>query len=148
MAIETVKRMASDILGVGTSRIKIDNSEIDKVKAALTKDDVRGLIHRGLIFVEKPTGISRKKAKERHEQKKSGQKRGPGSRKGKKGARMNAKEVWVNKVRKQRKAITTLKPKLATGKYRKLRNMIKGGYFRSKAHVVSYIKEKGWVKNG
>lgn len=147
MAIQTIKRMARDILGIGGSRIKINNSEIDKVKDALTKDDVRGLIHRGLIVVDKPQGISRKNAKERHEKRKSGQKRGPGSRKGTKGARTNPKQVWMNKVRKQRETITALKPKLASGMYGKLRKMIKGGYFKSNAHVVSHIKEKGWIKN-
>ena len=114
MTLKTVKRMASDILGVGISRIKI--RDVSKVKTALTKDDVRGLIKQGLIYVEKATGISRRRAKERHEKKKTGQKRGFGSRKGKKGARIKEKEQWINKTRKQRKILSVLKPKLISGK--------------------------------
>ena len=147
MGIQTIKRMAGEILGVGMSRIKFNNEDMDKIKSALTKDDVRGLIGRGSIVIEKARGVSRANAKERQEKKKSGQRRGQGTRKGKKGARSNQKEKWINSVRKQRKTLITVKPKLLPGKYRKLRGMVKGGFFRSKAHVVSYIKEKRWVTN-
>lgn len=145
MGIKTIKRMASEILGVGTSRIKFNNDDMEKINAALTKDDVRGLIGRGSIIIEKVTGVSRTDAKKRQEKRKVGRMMGPGNKKGTKGARTNSKEKWINSVRKQRKTLNVIKTKLLPGKYRKLRGMVRGGFFRSKAHVVSYIKEKGWV---
>ena len=83
-------------------------------------------------------------------QKKKGRRRGPGSRKGAKGARQGEKTEWLKKVRAQRRLIRILRDKGVIEKsvYRKVYRLIKGGMFRSKKHLLVYLKENEFLKEG
>jgi len=52
----------------------------------------------------------------------------------------------MKKIRALRKELKRSKEQLNEGGYRKLYNMSKGGYFRSKSHLKLYIKEKNLKK--
>ena len=67
-----------------------------------------------------------------------------GSRKGSRGARIGKKTDWLRIVRPQRRMLKELKEKekLKPHVYRKVYKMIKGNAFRSKAHLMSYLKDK------
>jgi large subunit ribosomal protein L19e len=123
--------MAADILKCGESRIWMDPAAGEKINRAITRSDVRGLIADGLI----DKSAAKKNA---HTE---GRKQGPGSRKGAAGARIRKKENWLKIIRPQRRMLTELKPKLKPLAYRKLYRLVKGGAFRSRAHLAAYLKE-------
>lgn len=140
MELKQVKALASRMLSVGIERVKIVNEE--KALEAMTREDVRRLIEMGVIEVKPVKGTSRGRANILAQKKKKGRRKGPGSRKGARGARQRRKEVWMRQIRAIRRLLKELKPKLK-GEYRRLYRLAKGGFFRSKAHVLEYIKERG-----
>jgi large subunit ribosomal protein L19e len=139
MSLKTQKRLAASILKSGETRIKIDPEQIDRVESAITREEIKKLIHEGVIKKVKAKGISkgRKKA--------SKKRRTPGNVKG---HSISKKELWVNKIRKIRKQLKTLRDKkLITKKvYRKLYAMAKGGAFKDSAHLKEYIKMHNLIR--
>ena len=91
---------------------------------------------------------SRARARIIKKQKKKGNRKGPGSKSGKKSARSNPKKLWVRKIRTLRNFLRGLKEKnkLDNKDYRDLILKSKGGYFRSKRHLKLYITEHRMVK--
>lgn len=148
MAVKTVKRIASDVLRVGQSKIRIKPGEIKRVEEALTREDVRNLVAEGIVYAEEKRGVSRTRARKKHKQKKKGKRSGIGSRKGRKYARVPRKLIWMNRVRSQRALLRDLvgSGKLGQENYRRMYLMIKGGAFKSKAQLSTYLKENQLVK--
>jgi large subunit ribosomal protein L19e len=131
------KKLAAKMLKCGKGRIWIDPKS-EKVKAAITRADLRRFIDDGVIkkFPKK---------KNVHDFKTSQQKRGSIS--GKSGARVGKKDMWLKVVRPQRKLVKELREsgKLKEENYRKIYRQIKGRMFRSKGHLMLYLKEKGYL---
>ena len=143
------KRLASQVLGCSPKRILFDETRSDEIKEAITRSDVKRLIGSGAIIELQKTGISRARANKRKTQKAKGRRTGHGSRKGRAGARgENSKTLWVNKVRLQRRFAAALKNSNKVDKetYKDLYRKIKGGFFRSKNHIIVYLEEKGILK--
>ena len=132
----TQRRIAARILKCGESRIWMDPSSAARIKRAITRNDVRGLISDGLI----------KKQKAKKNVRRASRRQDVGSRKGASGARTGKKKKWLKAVRPQRKLLIELKPKLKPLAYRKLYRLVKGGSFRSKAHLQIYLKEKNMLE--
>lgn len=149
MNVKTQKRLAADVLKCSKKRVRLDNSKLSEIKESITKADLRGLIIDGTISKLQKKGSSRIRARKIKLQKTKGRQKGHGSRKGKKGARTSSKKVWINKVRKQREFLKSLKLKgmLSSEIYRQLYMKIKGGYFRSLRHLKLFITEKEIVKS-
>ncbi|RLE89328.1 MAG: 50S ribosomal protein L19e [Thermoprotei archaeon] len=139
-AVDRVRRLAAEILGVGVTRIWIDPNELDRVSRVITKEEVRSLIKEGIIRKRPEKGVSRHRAILRHKKRKRGRRRGSGSRKG---PRSNPKEQWMSKIRAQRKFLRILRDRKIIDKrtYRMLYRMCKGGAFRNLAHLKLYISE-------
>ncbi len=137
--IRTVRRLAADILKVGESRVWIDPSNLDKVENAITREDVRRLIKEGVIRKEPPTTPSRGRWRIRHEQRKKGRRRGPGRRKG---PWISDKELWMARVRAQRKFLKLAKERglIDARTYRRLRALVKGGFFKSVSQLKEHVK--------
>jgi large subunit ribosomal protein L19e len=146
MAIETARRIASDVLGVGESKIRIRPSEVSKAAEALTREDVRSLIATGAIYALPTRGVSRARGRKKHVQKTLGRRRGTGSRKGTKYSKVSGKDAWMQKVRSQRKYLASVASKLATSDKRKVYGMIKGRAFKGKAAVETYLKDNKMLK--
>ena len=129
------RKLVARMLKVGVDRVWIDPDYLDEIADIDTRDDVRILIRKEYIKILPVKGQHVHK----HDKK-----RGPGSMKGKKTARMPRKRLWVMRVRAQRKFLRTLrdKGKITKGQYRKLYMLVKGGMFRSKSHLKSYIKQR------
>ncbi|MBC7219001.1 MAG: 50S ribosomal protein L19e, partial [Hadesarchaea archaeon] len=68
--------------------------------------------------------------------------------KGASGARTPRKASWIKTVRPLRARLRELRKEglLDQKEYRKLYGMVKGGAFRSKAHLNLYLKERGILK--
>ncbi len=139
------KRLAAEVLGVGVSRIRIDPSRIEDVEAALRREDIKRLIKEGAIYVIPERRNSRGRWKVRHERKKKGRRRGPGSRKGAKDARMDSKRMWVMTIRKIRRFLRWLRDHEVIDRrtYRRLYMLAKGGTFRSLADLKRHLQELG-----
>ncbi len=135
------KEMIARALKVGKNRIWIDPSKKEEVEKAVTRRDIRELLAKKIIKVKKKKGVSRARARLRHEQKKKGRRRGHGKRKGAKGARIDKKRAWINKVRAQRKLLKEYKGKIDSKLYREIYSKIKGNFFRSRAHLKMYIEK-------
>lgn len=145
MNLKTQRRLAANILKIGTHRVQFDPEDLESVDEAVTREDIRRLIHDGVITAKPIQGISRFRARKIAIQKKKGRRQGQGKRSGTKYARFPKKRRWISTIRpirirlKQMRADGELEP----SQYRKLYNKAKGGIFKSKAHLESFIKERG-----
>ena len=132
------KKIAAKILKVGEKRVWIDPKNV-KVRQAITRRDIRNFINEGTIKKIK----EKKRAK--HEKKRQ---QNIGSRKGSRGARIRKKELWLLSVRPQRKLLKQLKgdKKIEVRTYRQTYKLVKGRAFRSKSHLLTYLKDKKFLK--
>jgi large subunit ribosomal protein L19e len=139
------RRLAAEVLGVGENRVRFDPERLKDIEAALTKEDVRRLIKDGAIWAEPSGRNARGRWKERHEKRRKGHRRGPGKRRGARGARENPHRRWVNTIRKLRRFLKWLRDSgtIDTATYRKLRALAKGGAFRSLADLKRHLVERG-----
>ena len=139
MSVVSQKRMAADLLKVGKTRIWVDPEDTDRVSSAITREEIRKLIHEGSIKKLPEIGISRGRKRVRKKELRAGRHKGPGSIKGKKGS---SKARWVIRIRSIRRRLRTLRDKrfITTEVYRKLVLMAKGGNFRSAVHLDEYIE--------
>jgi large subunit ribosomal protein L19e len=128
--------MAADLLKCGESRVWMDPAAGERIGRAITRNDVRGLMADGLI----------RKAREKKNRREEGGKQGAGSRKGAAGARTGPKQKWLHIIRPQRRLLAELRPKMAPHTYRQVYLLVKGGAFRSKAHLQTYVKEKKLIE--
>lgn len=142
MNLRNKKRLAAEVLKVGKSRVWIDPEKIEDVEGVITREEIRKLIHEDVIRVLPKKGISRGRARKIHDKRKSGLKRGAGSRKGKKTARSPKKTVWANKIRAIRTHLRTLKTRRIIQKnaYRKLYALSKSGVFSNISDVDQYVE--------
>jgi len=146
MNTKSQKEMASKILKCGTSRVKIKKEK--EVEEALTRNDIRDLIQKGLIKKEQKKGTSRANAKKLLKQKSKGRRKGRGSRKGTKNARGPEKAAWMKKIRALRRVLKELhvNEQITQATYRKIYLRAKGGFFRNKKHLLYYLKEHELLK--
>ncbi len=139
------KRLAAEVLGVGVSRIRIDPTRIEDVETALRREDIRRLIKDGVIWAEPARRNSRGRWKELHRKRRKGHRRGPGKRKGAKGARTDEKQKWVKTIRKIRRYLKWLRDHEVIDRrtYRKLYLLAKGGTFRSLSDLKRHLVDMG-----
>jgi large subunit ribosomal protein L19e len=136
MAVNTVRRLAAELLNVGKNRIRISSENISEVKSAMTRADVKALIDKGAIKALPKKG-RKKKAKRK--------KRGSGSIKGSEGKKR--KREWMTKIRAQRKIIGKLVELGALSKEdkREIYMKAKSGLFRNKKAMLNYLKENEFI---
>ena len=142
------RRMAASILKCGVNRVWMDQDRLDEIAKAVTKEDIRILINGKAITVRQIKGISNGRKKFNKKQKEKGRKRGHGSRKGAKYARLPKKERWMRTIRTLRNYLRTLKDenKIDKTTYRKYYMKAKGGEFRSKHHLQTHLISDGIIK--
>ena len=143
------KRIAAQLLKCGEGRVWFDKNRLSEIKEAITKTDIRALI-RDLAIQKRPEqGVSRFRARKLIVQKRKGRKKGAGSRKGKRTARLPAKRAWINRIRPQREILKRLnkEKKITPATYRSLYRKAKGGFFRSRRHIKLYLEEHKLIKN-
>ena len=140
--LKSKKRLVSRIVGVGVNRVRFDNDHLDDVADAITRDDIRSLITANTISIKSFKGTSRGRAKTKKIQK---SKRGAtqGSKKGRKGARVGKKTVYVNKVRSLRYLLRIAKDRkeITNDAYKTIYKKINGNTVRNKAHLRTIIAE-------
>ncbi len=142
MKVETLRRLLASLLGVGENRIKVSTAtpeEREAIENATSRRDALELYQKGIAGVEPVKGRRKKEGRKR---------KGPGSRKGKKHSRKSAKEIWMERIRAQRKLLQELieSGKVEAKHRRKLYLLIKGGHFKGKRSFLAYLKENGYLK--
>jgi len=140
--LKSQRRLAAQVLKIGQNRVWINPEKIDDVDTAITRDEVRKLIHEGTIRASPEKGISRGRARVIHEKKKKGRRSGPGSRTGTTHAIVSKKQAWMSRIRALRRRLRTLKTKkmIAENAYQKLYRMAGSGRFESVADLERYMK--------
>jgi large subunit ribosomal protein L19e len=140
--LKSQRRLAAQILKIGQNRVWIDPERIEDAEGAITRDEVRKLVHEGTIRSKPEKGISRGRGRILHLKKKKGRRSGAGSRTGSPHARISKKEAWMSKIRALRKRLRLLKAKkiIPEGEYGKLYRMAGSGRFESVADLERYLK--------
>ena len=142
MSLKSQRRLAAEILKTGENRVWIDPERVEDVSTAITREDVRRLIHEGAIEALSKKGTSRARARSLHEKKKRGSRKGHGSRKGAGGARTPKKQLWARRVKAIRSRLRELRDRRVISKnvYRNLYGMVKGGAFKNVSHLEQYLQ--------
>lgn len=149
MSLRSQRRLAAQILKVGATRVWIDPSRTDEVETAITREEIRRMVHEGVIKALPEKGVSRVRARVLHEKKKKGLRRGPGQREGSARSKVSRKEAWMTKIRALRRKLREMKARreIAEGDYRKLYALAGSGTFKSIADMERYVKTQGlWRK--
>ena len=139
MSCVSQKRLAAGLLKVGNTRVWVDPEDTDRVSSAITREEIRKLIHEGSIVKLPKDGISRGRKRRYRQELHAGRHKGEGS---KKGMIRPGKAAWVVRIRSIRNRLRTLRDKrlITTEVYRTISLMAKGGSFRSAAHLNEYIE--------
>jgi large subunit ribosomal protein L19e len=142
LSLKSQRRLAAEIMKVGESRVWIDPDRIDYVEAAITREEIRKLIHEKVVRSLPEKGISRARARVFAKKRKKGLRRGPGGKSGPATSKISKKQAWMNRIRPIRKRLTELKETRAISQsaYRKLYDMSESGIFESKADLERYIR--------
>lgn len=147
--LRSQRRLAAQILKVGQNRVWINPERMEDVEAVITREEIKKLIHEGVIKSLPEKGVSRARARILHEKKKKGLRKGPGSRSGAAHAKISKKEMWMTRIRALRKRLRELKTRktITRDTYRKLYTMAGSGRFESVADLERYLKAHGlWRK--
>ena len=140
--LNSKKRLAARVTGVGVHRIRFDSDHLSDIADAITRSDIRSLITANTITIKSFTGTSRGRA---HTKKAQRNKRGTtqGSKRGTKGARVGKKEVYVAKVRSLRRLLKIAKDRkdITNQEFWTLYKRVGGNTVRNKAHLRTLMQE-------
>lgn len=138
------RRLAADVLDIGKNRVWFDPGEQAEIAEAITREQIQDLVDVGIIQAKEARGNSRGRARERNKKRAYGHRKGPGSRRGKAGARQNTSDSWRNSIRAQRQQLRELRDsgELAPAEYRDLYRKAAGGEFRSVRYMLTYIEQE------
>jgi len=136
------KRLVSRVTGVGIHRIRFDTDHLIDIADAITRANIRSLITANTIKIKPFTGTSKGRA---HTKKEQRNKRGTtqGSKKGRKGARVGKKTVYVAHVRALRRLLKIAKDRkdLTNPEFWTLYKKVGGNTVRNKAHLRALMDE-------
>ncbi len=140
--IKKKRELVARILGVGANRVRFEPDRLEDVADSITRENIRSLVNSGVIWTTKVRGTSRGRAAEKRSVWKVHGK-GPGSKKGKRTARVGKKEIYVIRVRSMRYHLKVLKDRkdIPNDTYWHLYKKVNGGQVRSLAHLRDLVKE-------
>ena len=136
------RRLASRIMKVGKNRVWINPQKIEDVESAITREEVRKLVHEKVIVASPIQGVSRGRAKVIQSKKRRGRRKGPGSKSGTPRSVITKKEAWMTKIRSLRRKLRELKANrtITESNYRELYMIAGSGRFASIADMQRYAK--------
>ncbi|MGD0203540.1 MAG: 50S ribosomal protein L19e [Candidatus Bathyarchaeia archaeon] len=140
--LSSQRRLAAQILKIGQNRVWIDPERMDDVEGAITREEVRKLIHEKIIDSLPEKGVSRSRAKIIREKKRKGRRSGPGSITGAGYAKVTKKEAWMKKIRSLRRKLRELKASriITEATYSQYYRMAGSGRFQSIAELERNLK--------
>jgi large subunit ribosomal protein L19e len=127
--LDTQRRLAAEILGIGENKIMFDSLRFEDISKAITRADINDLI-KDKAIMKRITGKSRMKKEKRR--------RGTGK------IRMrikNRKKKYIAKIRKLRRYLSEVKDKkiITLQEYQYLRRLAKSGHFKTRRHLKDYL---------
>lgn len=130
MDLSKKKSLAARTLGVGAGRIRFNINNINEIKEAITKQDIRDLAAAKAIFVNEIKG--RKTIKPRKRRRAGSIRMRPNSR----------KRDYIKLTRKLRAYLSEIKKQgtINNEDFALLRNGIKSRIFRNKAHLKEQMQ--------
>ncbi|HMK94726.1 MAG TPA: 50S ribosomal protein L19e [Candidatus Limnocylindrales bacterium] len=136
------RRLAAQILKVGLNRVWINPEFTDDVEGAITRNEVRKLIHERVIVSLPEKGVSRSRAKSIRTKKAKGRRSGPGSVTGAGYAKVTQKQAWMIKIRSLRRKLRELKASrtITEDTYSQYYRMAGSGRFQSIAELERNLK--------
>ncbi len=145
MKVNTVERIAAEKMKIGVSRVWIDMNSMDEITGAATRHDIDVLIRRHVIQEKPKKGNSNARHKKRIVQRSKDRRRGQGSVRGTKYARLPRKDRWIKTIRALRDELRQLKEtkKIDDKTYRKYYRIIKGGSIKTRAQLRMHLKLEG-----
>jgi large subunit ribosomal protein L19e len=132
MKLERKKALIARTLGIGKSRISLNQTSLDLVKEAITKQDIKDLLENKAIMIKPIKG------------KKTIVKRKTRRRSGSVKKKVNtSKEEYMTLTRKLRKYVSNLKyqGKISTESANALRKRIRSRDFRSLSQLKSVVQD-------
>ncbi|MDP1695350.1 MAG: 50S ribosomal protein L19e [archaeon] len=132
MNLNKKKALASRVLKIGKKRIVFNINNLNEIKEAITKQDIRDLVANSSIIIKSPKG--RKKIVKRNLRRRGGSVR----KKIKTG-----KQDYVKRVRKLRAYLKELRShdKVSDENYWKIRKELKASIHKTKHHVQERISQ-------
>ena len=136
------RRLAAQILKVGQNRVWIDPERMDDVDGAITREEIRKLIHEKVIASLAEKGVSRSRAKTIRGKKRLGRRSGEGSVTGAGHAKVTQKDAWMIRIRSLRRKLRELKASrvIAEATYTQYYRMAGSGRFQSIAEMERNLK--------
>jgi large subunit ribosomal protein L19e len=136
------RRLAAQILKIGQNRVWINPERMDDVEGAITREEIRKLIHERTIVSLPEKGVSRSRAKVIRAKKLKGRRSGPGSLKGADHSKVTKKEIWMIRIRSLRRKLRELKARkvIAETTYTQYYRMAGSGRFESIADLERNLK--------
>jgi large subunit ribosomal protein L19e len=143
------RRLAAQILKIGQNRVWIDPERMSDVEGAITREEIRKLVHEKIIVSLPEKGVSRSRAKVIHEKKRKGRRQGPGSFTGTPHARVTKKEAWMIRIRSLRRKLRELKANrtITEESYTQYYRMAGSGRFESIADLERFLKAHDLWRN-
>ena len=143
MNLKNQRRLAASVMNVGANRVWIDAERAEDVEAAITRQEIRTLVHEGAIKALPKVSQSRARARVLSAKKRAGRRRGPGTREGGRYSVISRKERWMSRIRALRRRLREHRSRrlITVTSYRDLYGKAKGGEFRSIAEMERYITE-------
>ena len=148
MNLKNQRRMAASLLKCGINRVWIDPNKMEDLEDAITRADIRTAIASRTIIKLPAKGISSSRRKYIKSQKVKGRRRGHGTRRGAKHARLPKKRAWIQVIRPVRERLKELRQegRINPSTYRKLYMQAKGGMIRSRSHLEQQLRVMGILK--
>jgi len=149
LSLRNQRRLAAQILKVGANRVWIDPQRLEDVEVAITREEIRKLVHEGAIRAAPKKGVSRVRAMVLHEKKRKGLRKGPGTRGGSNRAKITKKHAWMQRIRVLRRKLREWRANrvITEGAYRQLYMAAGSGTFGTIADMEKYAKTHGfWRK--
>lgn len=145
MSLRSQRRLAAEILKAGENRVWLDPARAEDVETAITRVEIRKLVHEGAIKKINEKGVSRSRAQIIHERKEKGRRRGSGRKSGTLNAKTSKKKVWMEKIRALRKNLREWRENhlITQNVYRRLYNMAGSGTFESTVELKRYVESQG-----
>ncbi len=136
------RRLAAQILKIGQNRVWINPERMDDVEGAITREEVRKLIHEKIIVSLPEKGVSRSRAKIIRGKKRLGRRSGEGSVTGAGYAKVTQKQAWMIRIRSLRRKLRELKASrvITESTYTQYYRMAGSGRFQSIAEMERNLK--------
>jgi len=135
------KRLAATVLKCGKKRVWIDPNETSEVALANSRKNIKKLFKDGLIMKRQVGMHSRSRVKRVHEAKRKGRHQGFGKRRGKAGARMPVKVLWMRRQRVLRRLLKKYREakKITKDIYHFFYLHAKGNLYKNKLVLIEAI---------